>query len=84
MFDAGTLKVSGINGEHQSSIQIGAPAHVVFAFNVRYMLECLNQFKDNQSVTVKVCSPNAPILLTNNGADLVLVFPVNLHQKKAA
>lgn len=83
-FSGGTLSTFTPNGEHQSAISLSAPATVIYGFDVRYMLDGLNQFKDAETVTIRTSSPKSPIILTNGGADLALVLPVKLAKYEQA
>ena len=83
-FSGGKLTASNPNGNYQSSIDLSAPASIDYGFDPKLMLGALSQFKAAGTVTVKVSSPNAPIVLTDGGADLALVLPVNLAKYEAA
>lgn len=83
-FSDGVLTVSTSNGEHQTAIGLSAPAGMEYGFDWRYMLDALGQFKGAETVTVKVSAPLSPIALTDGGADVALVMPVNLARYKNA
>lgn len=83
-FEGGTLTASVPNGKHRSSIQLSAPAGMVYGFDGQMMLDALGQFKGAETVTVKVSAPLSPIVLTDGGADLALVMPVNLARYENA
>lgn len=83
-FEDGTLTASVPNGTHKSSIQLSAPASIVYGFDGQMMLDALGQFKGVETVAVKVNAPLSPIVLTDGGADLALVMPVNLARYENA
>lgn len=77
-FDGASLVLKTDEGTYSSSI--GLPPVPVRGFNPRYLLEGLSQFKGKKvhTITLKMNSPHAPLVLTDGESDLAMVLPVRL------
>jgi len=76
-FEKGILSIQNADGEYSSNVNFGHESDIVYGFNCNYMLDALNQFKDNETVNYKVISRIAPMILSNDN-DLALVLPIRL------
>ncbi len=79
-FYGGELFFKSNGCQYSATIGLVGQSTIEFGFNLRYMCEALEQFKDQEQVTVQVSSPVAPIVLVGNGQDKALVLPVRLNQ----
>lgn len=80
----GKLFLPTAAGKYRSAIEIDGAHTIPFAFDLYNMMDTLNQFKEEATVTVKVISPVAPIILeAENRPDLALICPVRLNGRLA-
>lgn len=89
VFDQGRLLVDQKHNKYAASVDVlGGKSEVVFAFNLRYMREAVEQFKDTEEVQISTSSAISPIILSAGGAETAMVLPVRMtdsaHGARAA
>lgn len=77
-FDNGTLSLHNSNGEFKAHVDIKGNAKSVYGYNLHYMMDGLNQFKDSDNITMKAGEALSPIILTDDKDNFALVLPVRL------
>lgn len=78
----GKLFMTTAAGTYRSVIEITGAHTIRFAFDLYNMMDALKQFEEESSVTVKVISSVAPIIIeAENRTDFALVCPVRLPER---
>jgi len=76
-FSGGRLSMIVAGGNYSTAIQIDGESGIDFAFDLRYMIDAMKQFKEEKLVHLKVSSPVAPIVIGAEGrSDSALVLPL--------
>lgn len=84
-FRSGELVMPVSSGTYRAAVQCVGESHIIFAFDLKRMIDALRQFKDAPSVQIKVNNPVAPFTIEAEGrSDLALVCPVRLNDKLLA
>lgn len=84
-FRGGELTMPVVCGKYRTSVEIDGRNEITFAFELRYMMDAMRQFKDEPQVRVKVLSAVAPIIIEAEGRrDFALVCPVRLSERLLA
>jgi len=77
-FDNGTLSLHNSNGEFKAQVDIKGNAKSIYGYNLHYMMDGLNQFKDSDNITMQAGGALSPIILTDDKDNFALVLPVRL------
>lgn len=78
-FEDGVLSATTTNGRYRTRLENFGQSDAVFAFDCSYMLDALNQFKNDGEIFLRVSNHVSPIVLTNGKGDLALVLPLKLR-----
>lgn len=81
-FRGGQLSVMTANGEYSAKITVDGSAEIVFGFNVKFMLEAMKAFEDQEYVTVEVSHPNGAIVLRASDGRKTLILPMHLKEER--
>lgn len=84
-FDGERLSIAALGGTFATSIETRGRGSIVIGFDLHHMIDALKQFKGEEQVSIKLCSPIAPIVIEAAGrSDFALVVPVRLREEMAA
>lgn len=84
-FCGGSLLTHADGCRYQTKIRLEGKSEIEIGFNLRHMMDALQQFKGESRVRMKLTSPISPILLEAEGrSDHALVLPVRLKRMSAA
>lgn len=84
-FSNGELRMLVNNCKYRTRIYVEGEGDIQIAFNLRYMMDALRQFKDEAHVKLQVFGPISPILLTaDSRSDCAMVLPVRSNFAAAA
>lgn len=79
------LSIEAPGGTFATSIETHGRGSIIIGFDLHHMLDALKQFKGEERVSIKLCSPSSPIVIEAAGrSDFALVLPVRLREEMAA
>jgi len=71
------------SGKYRTSVAVSGENRIVFGFELHKMMDAMRQFRDEDSVTLKVVSAVSPFIIEAEGrSDLALICPVRLSDER--
>lgn len=84
-FRGGELVMPTVCGKYRTSVAIYGKNEITFAFELRYMVDAMRQFREEPQVKVRIQSEVGPIVIEAEGRqDFALVCPVRLSERLLA
>lgn len=78
-FSQGKISLLSEDTQCYTSISVDGTSQIDFGFDLTYMLDAMQQFKQEESVRLKVKSPLEPIVIEADGrSDFAMVLPIRL------
>jgi len=82
-FSGGELFMAASSGKYRTSVAVSGENRIVFGFELHKMMDAMRQFRDEDSVTLKVVSAVSPFIIEAEGrSDLALICPVRLSDER--
>lgn len=80
-FSQGKISLLSEDIQCYTSISVEGTSQIEFGFDLIYMLDAMQQFKQEESVRLKVKSPLEPIVIEADGrSDFAMVLPIRLKE----
>ena len=84
-FSNGRLSMAAASGNYNTQVQIDGESSIGFGFDLRYMVDAIQQFRGESFVKMKVISSVAPVILEAEGrSDCAMILPVRMKEAAAA
>ncbi len=84
-FCGGELVMPTATGKFRTSVAVSGESNVTFAFDLRYMLDAMLQFKNERHIALKIKSATFPVMIqAEERSDFALVCPVRLSDRLLA